>query len=691
MKSVIVFCLMVISCSTPQPDQALNRLKNASSPYLQEHADNLVDWYEWGDEALAKAKKEDKPLLISIGYASCHWCHVMESESFMDTAVARIMNESFVCIKVDREERPDIDNIYLHACQLLNNGESGWPLNAFALPDGKPFFAGTYYNTESWLQLLKQISSSYKTKRNKVILQANSLTYGMIDNDQLMFQKKASIAEKTAYEDLFKTVESQLDEVNGGLLGKQKFPTPILWDWLLQYQYLSKNKRVLELTNNTLTKMALGGIYDHVGGGFARYATDTEWRVPHFEKMLYDNAQLVSVYAQAYKVTRNPLFKQVVEQTLDFVERDLSSKVDGFYSSLNADTKEGEGAFYTWKHKEFTKALTLNNKEMMANYYQVSKEGNWKNGNNILYARLTPEDFAKSNKVDVKDFYQAKKETADLLLSIRNKRIKPSADTKILTSWNALMISGYIDAFTATGESTYLQMALKNARFLDQTMLQSNGALMRVYKDGNTSIPGFLDDYAFLANAFIQLYGVTLDEYWLVQAKKISDYVILHFYDTKSGMFFYTPDTNKNLIVQKIEVSDQEMPSSNAIFAKVLYGLGTFFDDEKYIEKSARMTLTMSKETRERPAYFAAWAKQWGILAYGTYEIAVMGSKAISQSNQLQNNYLPNCFFMGSVDSEDLPILKGKLQKNKTMIYVCNNKACKFPVQDVAQALKQIN
>lgn len=689
---LLLSVLLITSCSSPQGEQTGNHLHEATSPYLQEHADNPVNWYEWGDEALAKAKAENKPLLISIGYASCHWCHVMENESFMDTAVARIMNESFVCIKVDREERPDIDNIYMHACQLLNNGEAGWPLNAFALPDGKPFFAGTYYTKDSWIQLLKQVSESYATKRNKVELQANSLTYGMIDNDQLLFKQEKTNArfDKNFYQTVFQQVKQNIDLVEGGLKGKQKFPTASLWDFMLQYQYLTKDKEALDITINTLTKMALGGIYDHVGGGFARYATDSQWRVPHFEKMLYDNGQLVSIYAQAYQLTKNDFFKQILTQTIAFVERDLVSKEGGFYSSLNADTEDGEGVFYAWQLNNFKQTIKNKDADLIADYYNLSAEGNWEKGTNILFAATTPAAFASDKKIAVADFGASLNKAQQVLLTERNKRKKPSIDTKILASWNAIMLNGYVDAYAATGTPRYLQQALKNADFLEKKMLGTDGKVMRSFKDGKVTVAGFLDDHAWVAYAYAKLYQVTFDKHWLQQSKKITDYALQHFYDSATGMFFYTASTTTDLVVKKMETRDHVIPSSNAVFAKLMYQLGTLFEDETYISKSTKMLSVMAAKMREAPAYHAEWAKLSGLMAYGMYEVAVMGQESKTKNQAMQKNYLPNVIYMGGDKEENLPLLEGKLQEGKTMIYVCSNKTCKLPVQEVEQALKQI-
>lgn len=464
----LLLLILLASCSGKKQ----NRLAKASSPYLQEHADNPVDWYEWGDEALQKAAKENKPLLISIGYSACHWCHVMEKESFMDTAVARIMNENFVCIKVDREERPDIDNVYTNACQLLTGG-SGWPLNAFALPDGKPFFAGTYYAKDSWASMLKNIAAAYQKQNKKIVLQAQALANGIAKLEVSLLQNStADSIGKTESLALFDSVYQQLDLRNGGLRGSPKFPSPVLIEYLLQHAFLTGDKRALNAAQITLTQMALGGIYDQIGGGFSRYATDSLWRVPHFEKMLYDNGQLLSVYAHAYQLTGNVFFKNIVEETAAFIERELRSPDGGFYSSLNADTKEGEGSYYTWKTAEANTVTSA-----VLQYYNFSEKGNWEEGKNILYASFTPVDFAKQNNFDVASFTKQVSAAKERLLLERAKREKPSVDDKVLASWNALAVKGFLDAYAAIGDEHYLRTALTTAGFLESKMMEQSGRL----------------------------------------------------------------------------------------------------------------------------------------------------------------------------------------------------------------------
>jgi uncharacterized protein len=685
MYSPLILLLLFGACTSNKE----NRLAKASSPYLQQHADNPVDWYEWSDEALAVAKKENKPLLISVGYASCHWCHQMEKESFMDTAVARIMNENFVCIKVDREERPDIDNIYMNACQLIS-GNAGWPLNAFALPDGKPFFAGTYYSKQSWISLLKNIANAYRQQHNKVMLQANALANGIANLElAVLTDTTNTIADKTFYQTLFDSLYQKLDLKYGGYKGNPKFPFPSTTEFLLQYHYLTKDKRALDVATTTLTQMALGGIYDHVGGGFARYSTDSLWRIPHFEKMLYDNGQLMSVYAHAYQVTGSAFFKNIVQEIAAFAERDLRAPDGGFYSSLNADTKEGEGEFYAWQDKEVKSNAAIGNPGLITAYYNVSEKGNWEKNKNILYASFTPEEFAAKNNLNTTTFYNQLSNAKKTLLAERNKREKPATDDKILTSWNALMLKGYIDAYSALGEESYLKTALSNARFLEKNMLRKDGSLWRSYRNNKASINGFLDDYALLSRSFIHLYQITFDKHWLVLARQLADYAINNFYEAKSGMFYYT-SAQTGSVIKKIEIADNAIPSSNAVMAEVLYNLSVYFENEAYNSKASRMLSLLHNQMLKGADYYTEWCVLSGWYSYGTNEIAIVGREALKKNQELQKTYLPLAVFLGTQEEENLPLLEGKKTAGRTLIYVCTNRTCKLPVEETALALKQL-
>ncbi len=683
--TVTILSAVVCACSTQQ-NREQNRLQFASSPYLKEHADNPVDWYEWGSEALNKAKQEDKPLLISIGYASCHWCHEMEKESFMDTAVARIMNENFICIKVDREERPDIDQVYMNALQLLT-GDGGWPLNAFALPDGKPFFAGTYFEKNKWAGVLTSISKAYRNKHNLVVTQANALVNGIAEQE-LSFTGETSIATKPLpVAAVYDSVYKQADLVNGGLKGTQKFPTPAFIEFLLQHHYITGNPAALGLANTTLTKMALGGIYDHAGGGFARYTTDSFWRVPHFEKMLYDNGQLASVYAHAYQLTGNEFYREKIAGIIAFADNALAAPGGGFYSSLNADTEDGEGVFYAWSLAEFMKAAGADNS--LAAYYHVTEKGNWKPSLNILYADQTPSVYAASHQLDVAAFKEKLAGFQARLLQLRSKRIQPTVDTKIITAWNCIMLKGYADAYAATGSAPYLSKARACAAFIEKNMMGKDGSLLRNFTGGKAAIEGFLDDYAWATTALIRLYELNFESHWLELAKKTADYAIGHFYNEKTGLFFYAR-SGSELVLRKTEIADEAIPSSNAIMAKALYTLGKMYDDTTYTGKVERMSQAVAQRAVKMPRYFI----QWGILnelrSAKSYEVVVAGKDALVKNRELQQHYLPTSITMGTTGPSALPLLQNRLVAGKTMIYVCSDKVCKRPEEEPGKALAQL-
>lgn len=675
---------------TKKDSSQLNRLIHASSPYLQQHANNPVDWYEWGEEALQKAKKENKPLLISIGYSACHWCHVMERESFMDSSVAKIMNENFISIKIDREERPDIDQIYMDASQILT-GRRGWPLNAFALPDGRPFFAGTYYPKEQWKNLLKEISNLYNSKHEIIVKQANKLTQGIKSQDVIIGAEKSDVQlSKTGYENIFEPWKKMLDLRKGGFGGEPKFPLPISWEFLLQYHYLTDSKLALEAVTVTLDEMAKGGIYDQIGGGFARYAIDSNWFAPHFEKMLYDNGQLVSLYAHAYKLTKNKNYFQVIRETLEFISREMTSPEGGFYSSLNADSEGEEGQFYVWTVAEVEKVLDKETVKLIKDYYQVKKSGNWEPNKNILHRKLSITEFAKKNNLSVNDWEAKLNVAKQKLFEERETRIRPSTDNKILTSWNSLMMKGYVDAYLALGDRDYLEVALKNAHFIETNMIREDGSLLRNYKDGKANINAFLDDYAHLAEAYIHLYQATFDVHWLNLAKKLTDYAIEHFMNEKQNMFYYTSDLSENLIARKMEIADNVIPSSNSVMANVLLKLGEYFYHKPYTTISRTMLNQVSNDSQQNGPYYSNWAILMGYVAYELYEVAITGDNAYGKNLQMQQNYLPTTMFMGGTE-ENLPLLENKVVEGETTIFVCQQKSCKIPVTEVEKALLMID
>ena len=661
-----------------------NRLSRAGSPYLKQHADNPVDWYEWGEEALTKARVENKPLIISVGYAACHWCHVMAHESFSDESIAEFMNDHFVCIKIDREERPDIDRIYMEAAQLIS-GRGGWPLNAFALPDGRPFHAGTYFPPDQWTDALNQLSHLFQTSYPRILHAAEALTQGIRANTLPEIVNPQPFT-REEYRKAFENQVRSIDFKLGGYNGAPKFMLPIGFEFLLQYHYLTGDQQALYGVTITLDAMARGGIYDQIGGGFARYSTDQFWKVPHFEKMLYDNGQLISLYAHAYQLTKRSLYAEIVEQTITFTERELRHPEGGFYASIDADSEHEEGKFYVWTKEEMKAVLDPESATTILDFYQITSRGNWEGGKNILYYNSDKENFAVKNGISAKEFNQTLSQSNKKLLENRNLRIRPATDEKILTCWNALMLSGYVNAFKAFGKVDYLDGAIQTARFLEKYMLTNDGLLYRVFKDGKVSINGFLDDYSLLAEAFISLYEITFDIHWIKQSELLTAQMWNHFRDEEHNLFFYTSDQSELLIARKHETSDNVICASNSVLAHVLYKLGLLTSNAEYSEMAIQMTLNFRDEIIRHGPYYANWGMLLGKLTYPSYEIAILGEKALEQAGKIQREYLPTSLFAGGL-TENLPVLENRIINNQTVIYVCEEKVCNIPVYSAENAL----
>jgi uncharacterized protein YyaL (SSP411 family) len=686
--SLFLFTL-IVSCNA-QEDHIMkfrNKLADETSPYLLQHANNPVNWYPWGNEALEKAKSENKLLIISIGYAACHWCHVMEHESFEDTSVARVMNDFFVSIKVDREERPDIDQIYMDAAYLLT-GRGGWPLNVIALPDGRPVYAGTYFRKDDWVKILNYFSDLYQKEPETFDQEAGKLTNALKGMKVPGVDEKSSSFTKDEIDESFKKIISYLDFTNGGTSGAPKFPMPNIYQFLLTYHFHAKDPEALEAVTITLDKMANGGIYDQIGGGFARYSTDDIWKVPHFEKMLYDNGQLVSIYSNAFKVTGNENYKRIVYKTLEFIERELTDTSGGFYSSLDADSEGEEGKYYVWSKKEIDDLLGKNS-ELFCDYYSVAANGNWE-GNNILFINQKKEDLLKKYKISEEEFDSVINKSKKILFEERSKRIRPGLDDKILTSWNALMLRGYVDAYFAFGDKKFLSAALKNGEFNLKNIMNEDGRLNRNYKNGKSTINAFLDDYAYTIEAFISLYEATFDEKWIYAAKKLADYVILHFNDSDSKMFFYTSDTDKALITRKIDFSDNVIPSSNSSFAVGLIKLSKFFFNDNYEELGFHLVNSMKQSIIENPTFNSYWLTAAAYLTYPYYEVGIVGSECFKKRNDLEKEYLPNIVLFGSTEKGELDVLKDRYVKGKTLFYICEKGTCQLPVEDVGTTILQL-
>ena len=665
-----------------------NKLVLETSPYLLQHAHNPVEWYPWGQEALDKAKSENKLIIVSIGYSACHWCHVMEHESFEDETVAEFMNNNFVCIKVDREERPDIDQVYMDAVRIIT-GSGGWPLNCIALPDGRPIYGGTYFPKDRWVDMLGQVKKYADENPDATEERANSITNGVNSTEKIYINNEKIEYSESDLDTIFSNWKRSIDYKNGGGNGSPKFPLPVGYQYLLYYNFITGNEDALRAVTITLDKMADGGIYDQVGGGFARYSVDDRWFAPHFEKMLYDNSQLVSLYSTVYQKTKNPRYKQIIEETLEFVNRELTSHDGGFYSALDADSEGVEGKFYVFTKFEL-KEILGEKADFIIYYYNVTDSGNWENGENILYRHDTDKEVAKRLDLTTEEVFAKVEEAKSVLLKARGKRVRPGLDDKILTQWNALMLKAYVDAYKVLGDEEYLKSALKNANFIMKNMISEDGRLNRNYKNGKSNINAFMDDYAFTIDAFIALYQATFDEKWLKTAEYLTDYSILHFFDEESGMFYFTSDQDEALITRKTEISDNVIPSSNSQMAKNLFVLGQYLYNDNYIGKSKQMLNNVKKNALSSGVYYANWDILMAWFVSKPYEVSIVGKDYQAKRKEFEQNYLPNVFLSVGEDEGSLDILKDRLIDGKTTIYVCQDKMCKLPVTDVNDALKQI-
>ena len=665
-----------------------NALIDETSPYLLQHAHNPVNWYPWSDAALNKAKEENKMLIISVGYAACHWCHVMEHESYEDTAVAKIMNENFISIKVDREERPDVDQVYMNAAYLIS-GNGGWPLNALAMPDGKPFYAGTYFPKDRWIQVLEYFTALYKNDRLQLGEQSELVAKGINDIENVPKNNKATSVSDATLDAIFLNLQPRIDYEKGGTKGNIKFPMPSVWEFLLQYNYLNKDEEALQAVNITLQQMAKGGIYDQVGGGFSRYSTDPNWHVPHFEKMLYDNAQLVSLYSHAFQVTSDPLYKKIVYETIAFIQRELTSAEGAFYSSLDADSEGEEGKFYVWSHDEI-KNILGSDAPIFSDYYGIESNGNWEHNKNIPDQNEGDKNILEKYNLTAGQLNNIIEKLKIKVLTERNKRVRPATDDKILTSWNALMVKGLVDAYAAFGESDFLIMAETNVEFLSRNVSTKENGLYRNYKNGKATIPAFLDDYAFLISALINCYQVSFKEKYLNKAKDLAIYTEQHFFDKASGMFFYTDDQHSNLIARKMEITDNVIPSSNSEMAKNFLLLSVYFENESYAENCDQLIKNVLDDVEKNVNYYSNWAQGIALQIKPLYEIAIVGNEWQQRLSAFHKKYLPAAVFFGGANEGSLSLLQNKLIEGKTMIYVCENRTCQKPVESTDEALQLI-
>ncbi|MEZ7999457.1 MAG: thioredoxin domain-containing protein [Flavobacteriales bacterium] len=661
-----------------------NKLINESSPYLLQHAHNPVEWYPWGDEAFEKAEKENKLVLISIGYSACHWCHVMEHESFEDSLTAEMMNKNFINIKVDREERPDVDQVYMNAVQLMT-GSGGWPLNCFALPDGRPVYGGTYFPKDKWQQTLTSLQGLKENDPIKLEEYAKNLTAG-IQQSELITRNEDPLETKVEF--LAQKVNEwskYWDRKKGGPNRAPKFPLPNNYQFLLEYAFLSGDQESMDFVSTTLDQMARGGIYDQIGGGFARYSTDELWKAPHFEKMLYDNAQLVSLYSQAFTATQNPRYKKIVQETLAFIKRELTNKNGGFYSALDADSEGEEGKFYVWKKEELKEALTPEEFELAKDFYNVNNKGLWEHGNYILLMDensddMLTEDSTLGNKLEL---------IKSKLLARRETRIRPGLDDKILTSWNMLMIEAYLDAYIALEDEQYLNVAEQQMKFIFTNLITEDEGLFHLHKDGKSSINGYLEDYAFTISALLKMYQSTFDESYISQAESLMHYTVKHFLDEESGMFWFKSNKDEQLIAKKQENSDNVIPASNSVMAHNLFILSKLTYNQEFAKTGKQMLSNILPHIEYGQSY-SNWLRLYLYETYPFYEIAATGKNFRALTIELRKTYIPNKLILGAEKKSDLPLLENKFFEEET-IFVCQNKTCQLPVKLVTDALKQIN
>ena len=660
-----------------------NHLAKESSPYLLQHAHNPVNWFPWSEDALLKAKEEDKPILLSIGYSACHWCHVMEHESFEETSIAEQMNDNFINIKVDREERPDLDQIYMSAVQLMT-GSGGWPLTVFLTPDAKPFYGGTYfppddrYNRPGFRKVLATISEAYRERRDEIVKNAETLIEQI--NSQTRREDANGQIDLELMEQAQRGIASNFDANHGGFGSAPKFPPSMTIDFLLRHHHRTDNEVSLRMANLTLHKMAFGGIYDQLGGGFHRYSTDERWLAPHFEKMLYDNALLGRVYLDAFQVTGLPLYQRIVEETLDFVEREFRDPSGGFYSTLDADSEGVEGKFYVWNLDEFDEVVGPN-ADILSRYLDVTKTGNFE-GKNILNIPLFPDEFAKDTGISTDRLNEWMNDARQRLLERRETRVRPGRDEKILTDWNGLMLRTYADAAACFDRADYRQIAESNAEFM-LSVMWNRGKLLHSFKDGKARFNAYIDDYANLADGLLGLYELTFNEQWLKLCLQLTEHMIDNFWDEQHGGFFFTSNDHEALVARTKEYFDNATPSGNSVAADLLARLGKVLDRPDFTDKSERICQSVTDYIRRFPSGFGRMLAAGDFLTGPSQEVALAGQPDLFLP-ALRRHYLPRTV-VAAGESDHIALLKNRdLVDGKPTAYLCENYVCKKPTTEVS-------
>ena len=684
-----------------------NRLAQETSPYLLDHAHNPVDWYAWNDKALEKAKREDKPIFLSIGYAACHWCHVMAHESFEDEVTARFMNEHFVNIKVDREERPDLDSIYMNAVVALT-GQGGWPMSVFLTPDGKPFYGGTYfpktprYGMPSFTNVLQGIANAWQNQRADIEHNGTEMQKALSESGVPRAEQEIPLTTRTL-ELALNQLARAFDSENGGWGGAPKFPQPMTLEFLIRMYTQTRDELILKMITFTLDKMARGGMYDQLGGGFHRYATDEIWLVPHFEKMLYDNAQLARVYLHAYQITDNEFYKRITTEILDYVAREMTDANGGFYSSQDADSEGHEGKFFVWTPEEIRSVLggsssgllivsktkqDVNDAQLVMDAFGVTARGNFE-GKNILTRARDNDALAAMHNTNVEDVERRVEAARQKLLAARERRVKPARDEKILTGWNGLMLAAFAEAVRVLKRKDYEKVAKRNADFLLNNLRDEGGRLKRSYKDGQARLNGYLEDYANLAEGLLALYETTFDENYFEAARELGDSILAHFSDSRGG-FFDTSDDHENLVVRPKDVQDNATPSGSAMAVMVLAKLAAFTGDARFADAVEQTIAPLQPALAQAPTGFAWWLCALNFELAPPKEIAIVGDDAQPLLDVVFGEYRPNqvvAWKRADADSA-IPLLEGRAMiDDKVTAFVCQNFACQMPVTE-AEALR---
>lgn len=690
---IVLFCFaasLTYSCKEEVKQEEFkhkytNSLIDETSPYLLQHAHNPVNWRPWSQDALDKAKKENKLVLISIGYSSCHWCHVMEAETFADEEVANLMNENFINIKIDREERPDLDQVYMTALQLMK-GNGGWPLNIIALPNGKPLYGGTYHTKEEWNRVLSQISTLYQQNPDKAKEYANKVAKGIQEVNLIETNSEESDFNRENIEQSISVWKQKWDSEWGGDVGPEKFMLPVNLEFLLDYVILSGSREVEDHVKKTLDNIALKGVYDHVEGGFFRYSTDEKWQLPHFEKMLYDNAQLITLYSKAYKVYKDPLYKQVVKETIEFLNDKMKNPEGGYYASIDADSNGEEGGYYLWKEKDLEDVID-DNYQLFKSYFNINNEFKLEENKFHLFKSSKDSDFLKDRQISEKDLNRFKKEwRQDLQDAKRNKEL-PGIDDKIITSWNAMLVNGLLEAYTAFGNESYLKSAISTFEIL-RSRAYYNERLIHSFKQNSKGLNGFLEDYAFLEKASLKLYSITMDMKYLAFAEKLNDIVRTEFSDEKSEMFTY--NNHEKLISKIIKTSDGIQASANAIMAENILILGHIKYNMEYIGKADKMLGSIISYLKNNPSNYSQWNSTLLKMVYPYYEVAIVGKDAGKLLTELHKIYIPNVLVLGTKSESKAPLFDQRFVEDETYIYVCEEQTCKMPVKTITEALTQL-